>query len=268
MDQSRKIHSDFNQGRKNLSKAVDRALNFSYRNSKSKSSHAREFWASVIFTKMLLSCMSLLRMLPHPNDKFSFPHWDFSSVASLSRNISESYLLFYYLCVEELKDESEWQFRLLSMRIKESRTRVKMMRSADPNFNSSEYDDQIFGIIKELEQNSYFQSQTQKRKKEIILGNKGLFLQDEVLVKIGLDQGLFRQTYIYQSSHVHSLPMSFFRNYLYQRADGAENDFDKQDMAMSAYLSEFFLARATTEYKQISKKALLLKKINPLKIQS
>lgn len=54
----------------------------------------QHFYASVLFTRLCVIAVSLERLLPTKTTD----HWDYASVASLTRNILECYLTFF-ICV-------------------------------------------------------------------------------------------------------------------------------------------------------------------------
>jgi hypothetical protein len=56
----------------------------------------KAFWASVLFTRLCTTSLSLLMML-HNNRliKSSIDHWDFSSIATISRVLIENYFTFF-----------------------------------------------------------------------------------------------------------------------------------------------------------------------------
>ncbi len=50
------------------------------------------------------------KILPNSNRKLQIQHWDFASAASLSRVFLENYLMFFYLCIDDVSKD-EWDFR-------------------------------------------------------------------------------------------------------------------------------------------------------------
>jgi hypothetical protein len=67
----------------------------------------RRYWASVLFTRMCSIGVSLLSLCPGSKVSPDSLHWDFSSVASLARNLLECDLIFFYLCIDPA-DEDVW----------------------------------------------------------------------------------------------------------------------------------------------------------------
>ncbi len=58
----------------------------------------QQFYASVLFTRLCVIAISLEKLLTTKKTD----HWDYASVASLTRNILECYLTFFYLCIDSV----------------------------------------------------------------------------------------------------------------------------------------------------------------------
>src|SRR5215210_6396003 len=56
------------------------------------STHSHMFWASVLFTRICVTGISINKLLPgaEPGE-----HWDLSAVTSLTRNLAEAYLFYH-----------------------------------------------------------------------------------------------------------------------------------------------------------------------------
>ena len=90
------------------------------------SSGNRMFWASVLFTRLVVISKSIEKLLPNPKPR---EHWDFSSVASLARNLSEAYIKYFWLCEDEILDEVRDGRFILPFR--ESGHRTKRLKTGD-----------------------------------------------------------------------------------------------------------------------------------------
>ena len=69
------------------------------------------FWAATLFTSLCTRAVSLISLVPHsPWSLKLIEHWDYGSVASLTRSLLEIRLAFFYLGIEECSQE-EWYCR-------------------------------------------------------------------------------------------------------------------------------------------------------------
>ncbi len=93
----------------------DKSFNLSIRTSGSNDISFKEENAKNIFARIVLLTIAILRILPRSKyfyDK-SLEFWDISSPAILIRGLVESYLVFYYLCIDNIsKEESEFRYKL------------------------------------------------------------------------------------------------------------------------------------------------------------
>ncbi|WP_442961724.1 DUF5677 domain-containing protein [Pseudoalteromonas sp. B62] len=64
-------------------------------------------------------------------------HWDYSSVASLIRDLIECYLTFYYLCSDKCSSE-EWNARWQLMNLHDHLSRVKMFNALGMDYEEKE----------------------------------------------------------------------------------------------------------------------------------
>src|ERR1039457_3232270 len=89
---------------------------------------SRLSWASILFTRLCNSCMSVLVIVPRSRlSRTDRQHWDFSAVASLIRNLIECYFTFFYLVIDPTNNE-EWRCRLTVMELHDYISRLKMFR--------------------------------------------------------------------------------------------------------------------------------------------
>jgi hypothetical protein len=250
---SKEVGKNYKSARKDLDRKVETALAISLGSGGRVSKHSREYWSSVIFTKLLITSLSILKLMPSSDDSRSVLHWDFSAVATLSRGIMEGYLQFYHLCVNEVLDEEDWQMRQQLMQVKDAQSRKQMMQDSDENFDTTEYDSRIFELSTALNGNKHFAKIADKQRFDLLRGRRQLFIQDDVLDKLGQDKRTFRTYYKFLSSHVHTLPMSFYRMAEQGRGHGEENDHDKLYMTSAALCVAEYLGRASKDMKKIHK---------------
>jgi hypothetical protein len=55
----------------------------------------RRFWGSVLFTRLCTTAVSILWLCPLSKVNSNGTHWDFTSIASLARNLYECALSFH-----------------------------------------------------------------------------------------------------------------------------------------------------------------------------
>jgi Family of unknown function (DUF5677) len=214
----------------------------------------KKFWASVLFTRLVVSAHSVLRMAPRtapiPN---RLAHWDFSAVASLTRNLAECYFVFFYLSVDKTPGEDEWLTRLNLIQLRDNTARRQMFHDWNPD------DPQLAGftryhddLAQKLRSRKFFQALPEKRQVELLKGDRALLLnQDEIIERMGEKREEFRGLYRLLSAHTHSTPMAFYRMAEDGRGAGVENPIDKGEMAVALQVATGFLERATTEMLKI-----------------
>lgn len=84
--------------------------------------------ANQLFIRMTVSILSLIRLLPNnrhfPSD---YEFWDLLSIHSLSRNIVETYIIFWYTSVDQIPDE-ERDLRLSLLRYHMNNEKYKLYK--------------------------------------------------------------------------------------------------------------------------------------------
>jgi hypothetical protein len=133
---------------------------------------------STIFARNCLTCISLLRLVPissfyRPVEKLDA--WDLASVASLVRNIIETYFVLFY--VLEQVSESENRARQCLWRFHESSERLKALRLGVPSSKRiAELEKEYFHRKQQLESSSFFQTLPTKQRKNLLDGRDSKFL--------------------------------------------------------------------------------------------
>jgi len=209
--------------------------------------NARRWFASVLFTRICTTGMSLLCLVPR--SRFagkSIEHYDFGAVASLARNIAECYFVFFYLCVDEFSDD-EWYSRLNILHLHDCVSRLKMFRDFDPsNPRLPSFEQQAEELRERLKQLPYFMALPEKQRKRFLKGDSALLLnQDQLLERLGVAVGPFRGMYRFISSHVHSFPLAFYLMGERDQGRGVESDWVKQSIADALEFAESPLRRST-----------------------
>lgn len=230
--------SDYLKYKSDLKKIIRVAVTLSYHMNGTKTENGRQYWSSILFTKLVVSSITLKEICPSPGKN---SHWDFSSVASIARSNAELWLFFVWLCVETI-DDDEWYFRIRVFWLMDNRARFRLMEEIGDDPKEHEYLQRQIEIRHELDRSKIFRSLTDKRKNEIMKGDKHPYIQDEILDRIGKDKKNFRGYYRYLSSFVHTGPVSVFRMQEHNRGNGDENPYDRSAISAAIMFSGSILA--------------------------
>jgi len=235
--------SDYNNYRFKLAKIIKVAVTLSYHISGTKSEDGRQYWSSILFTKLVVSSITLKNVCPIINKK---AHWDFSSVAGIARSNAELWLFFVWLCVDTA-DDKEWYYRIRVFWLMDNRARFRLMEETGADPKEDEFLKRQMEIKLELDKSEIFNSLTDKRKSEIMKGDRNPYIQDEILDRIGEDKKKFRGYYRYLSSFVHTGPISVFRMAEHNRGNGDENSYDRSAIAAAMAFAGAVLAACTDQ---------------------
>lgn len=172
---------------------------------------AKHFYASVLFTSLVARGVSLAILAPHSPwaDKI-IEHWDYASASVIVRTMTELRAAFYYLCIKECTDQ-EWNCRWNLLNLHDCVSRKRMLAAREPN---SEEPDAARRTSRRttgrLRDNSHFKQLQQQRK--LLNGETAYLLPiEEMAERAGLDRSTYRFLNVLFSSHVHGLPMSYYR---------------------------------------------------------
>jgi hypothetical protein len=91
----------------------------------------RLYCASVLYLRLCTFSVSILSLSPGSKVNLNGVHWDFASIASLTRNLFECAVTFHYLAVEKIGDD-EWKARLNVMQSHDCMSRHRMFKEFDP----------------------------------------------------------------------------------------------------------------------------------------
>ena len=171
------------------------------------------WWACLLHTRLCVTGVSLLSLVP--GSRFAgraIDHYDFSAVASLTRNVWECYFVFFYLGVDTTEDD-EWLTRLNVLQLHDCTSRLKMFTKLTPDdMDLPAFRAQAEELRGRIAARAYFGTLPQRRRQHVLKGENALLLsQDELLRRMNEDVGLFRGMYRFLSFHVHSLPVAFYR---------------------------------------------------------
>ena len=176
-------------------------------------------------------------------------HWDFSAVASLTRNLADCYLFFYFLCVDSVPAvEKDARIILLNLHDEASRRKLfgELGEENEEDAKTVAARAAVHGdLVSKFGANAYLSSLPEKRQKELIRGEKTPFVQDDVIERIGMDRKHFRFLYRFFSNHTHTGPVAFYRMSTHGRGHGFENPRDVFNMSLALDFACDMMRRAS-----------------------
>ncbi len=181
-------------------------------------------WACVLYTKICVTGLSILILSPNSEiAEKKLPHWDFSSLFSLARNLMECYHTFFYLCVDKITpDELKARRKLFNLHDYHSR---KKLSSFTPDKNEDKEIEEL--VVKELIQTNYFQALDEKQQKHFLKGENAFFIsREDIEEKTGTNKDDFKFVYKLFSSNTHSFPMGFYGMLEGARGTGIKSDIE------------------------------------------
>ena len=204
----------------------------------------QHYWASVLFTRLVVTAKSIQVLTPAlgPNT-----HVDFSAVASIVRNLAECYLFFFFLCIDDVPQDQK-DARIILLNLHDDGSRAKLFAE----LGEEELDDETRAlrivVRTDLETkfaaNSYLAALPEKRQRELLRGEKTPFVQDDVIDRTDLDKKNFRFLYRFLSNHTHTGPVAFYRMGEHGRGAGYRNEKDTFYMASALEFAATLLTPA------------------------
>src|SRR6267154_1549829 len=85
--------------------AVDHAITLSHKTGGQPANFPRQYWASVLFTRLCSAARSVLHLCPGSPVNTAGAHWDFSSLAPLVRSLVQTGLMLFYLGTEVVGED-------------------------------------------------------------------------------------------------------------------------------------------------------------------
>lgn len=112
--------------------ALNHAVKVSHKTAGRTGVTARQYWASVLFTRVCSSATSILHLCPGNPANSTGTFWDFSSLAPLVRSLVQTCSLHFYLGTESV-GEDEARARLNIMQLRDCTERLHYFRNAGAN---------------------------------------------------------------------------------------------------------------------------------------
>lgn len=232
--------------------AMEKAIATSHTSSGLRCSNRQE-WASVLFTRLCTFSTSILSLCPGSKLNPNGLHWDFGSIAALSRNLLECSLIFFYLGIEDVS-EQEMNVRLIVMDLHDCNARNRLRRDLVKikNDGPNIYADAVDKLSKKLKTDTFFNKLPLQDQKSIYKGQRAcIYSQSEILSRMGEDASWIRSYYHFLSSHTHSLPLGFSRMAEHDRGHGGENDIDKAYITFALDFNSKILKRCTADMQRV-----------------
>ena len=204
----------------------------------------RMFWGAVLFTRIVVMAKSIDALLPNAKRG---EHWDFSAVASLTRNLLEASLVYHWLCgVGVDEDMRAGRFILLNLHDYGSRRRL-----FPAQFPVAERDPVHKDLVQKFDANPYLATFDARQRAVALKGEKTPFLQDDVLSEIGSTADEFRTLYRFFSQHTHTGPIAFYRMTDHGRGTGVETRQEKVYMIVAIDAATSTLSRTILDHLDI-----------------
>ena len=213
---------------------------------------SKHFYASVLFTAMLSRSVSLLMLAPHsPWAHKMIEHWDYASAAVILRTMMELRAAFHYLCVDECTDE-EWDCRWNLLNLHDCTSRIRLLEARGPSDP-----EELTGLQAQAEElrnrlraNAHFQ--TLRHQARLLNGQTAyVYPIEEMMEKAGLERPKYRFLNVVFSSHVHGLPMSYYRMGMQERGRGLPSPIEEGYTTICLSLASALLTAARDEVHEL-----------------
>jgi len=212
----------------------------------------KHFYASVLFTAMLSRSVSLLMLAPHsPWAHKMIEHWDYASAAVILRTMMELRAAFHYLCVDECTDE-EWDCRWNLLNLHDCNSRIRLLGAQEPSDPAqvAGSEAQAEELRNRLRANAHFQ--TLRHQARLLNGQAAyLYPIEEMMERAGLDKPTYRFLNIVFSSHVHGLPMSYYRMGMQERGRGLPSPIEEGYTTICLSLASTLLTATRDEVHEL-----------------
>lgn len=162
--------------------AVEHAIITSHKTAGHPSDSARQYWASVLFTRLCSISISILHLSPGSPANRNGRHWDFSSLAPLFRNVVRASLTLFYLGTEVVGDD-EATSRVLVIQLWDCTERLRLfqnLRASADEIHSFEREAER--LRNNLSSNSYFAGLPAPLRESIEKGEIATILNDDQIL--------------------------------------------------------------------------------------
>lgn len=197
---------------------------------------------------MVVTAMSIQVLTPELQPD---AHWDFSAVASITRNLAECYLFFYFLCADDVS-QVEKDARIILLNLHDNASRQKLfgeLGELDDNVATAAAKAEVHDdLMRKFHANAYLSGLPEKRQRELARGDRTPFVQDDMIERTNMDKSKFRFWYRLFSNHTHTGPVAFYRMGEQGRGQGFANRRDTLYMTVALSFAGDLMRRATTDF--------------------
>jgi hypothetical protein len=215
---------------------------------------SKHLYASVLFTALISRGVSLAILAPHSDwARKLIEHWDYASAAVIVRTMIELRAAFHYLCVDQCSDE-EWECRWNLLNLHDCSSRIRLLEAQTPtNKDLGGLEAQAEELRSRLKANKHFI--TLRHQQRLLNGQSAyLYPIEDMMEKAGLEKATYRFLNIVFSSHVHGLPMSYYRMTVQERGRGLPSPVEEGYTIICLSLSATLLTATRDEVHTIFKR--------------
>jgi hypothetical protein len=240
--------------------AVEHAVTISHRTADHPADSARQYWASILFTRLCSISISILHLCPGTAVNRDGRHWDFSSLAPLVRNAVRACISLFYLGTEAV-DDDESGARVLVMQLSDCTERLHLFQNVRTRAEEIDgFEREAARIRHDLSSNPYFAGLPAPLRESIIKGEIATILtEDQILDRLGVLDADVRGLLTFISSHTDLSPLTFYRTGDKNRGRGEENQVDMHYTAMALDLALDFIIRADADMQALFREALAVR---------
>jgi hypothetical protein len=184
----------------------------------------RRHWSSVLLIRICLISESIEHLCPDNNNPAAAKQWDFSSIASLSRNLFEAVAFFNYISTPVSPEI--FAFRVLLMEYNDGMNRLRIFRQLNIQDQVDRGESEATAFQSQLRSNEHFKTLDPHQQKRALNGLHPTLLSLREMAGAAGQKAETWGFYDYLSTHSHTLPVSFFRIATQSRT-GKENQSEK-----------------------------------------
>ncbi|TSJ46383.1 DUF5677 domain-containing protein [Fluviicola chungangensis] len=185
-----------------------------------------------LYTKMLLNCMSILKLCP--NDKSGF--LDFFSIATLTRALMENFAVYHYMS-SKTNDPEEDDFKLKMAIFHWDCEKFALYKELKfCNEDLKEFEEVLPKRASDLETHPYFSKVHKDKRKKILKGQVSMLKSHfEILREIDFGSAPITAMYRFYSNYTHSTAFSIMT----MRNERGMGDQNEAEIGYTCFALEF-----------------------------
>jgi len=197
----------------------------------------------LLFCRIAATSLSLWRLLPKGDKPVGNQPADIASIASLTRNVIETFNSFFFLCLDNAPEE-ERKFRRLTTAlhylVEKKLVGESLINSPNVDENLMSCELEVEALRRKIEQNSFFKQLDAKRQKSVLTGTRAMYLtRTQIAGKLKLDARFLEGQYKVLSNHTH--PFAYGLYLEFSDDIGSDSDYARNRLALGLYLLNFYL---------------------------